>query len=144
MDNCIKWLEKYSYDFEVNTIGENYFYGVDPVHFPCVVVLFPFGTGYNIQSEKKMLKYINRFNYTVVSSGYTNHGSWYIVTTAAAAASYNLYRSYMDRSIKQFELVQHNYYTGRLHLDNLNKTTRGIMNKWENRYKKAVKGVKTA
>ena len=137
MKNLIKWLTKHNYYFKSDYIGENYFFNIPAIHFNCVLINLEFSVDYAASRDRYLLNYINKY-YGVVSSGFNASGCWYIVTRKADKEAYNLYRAYMDRSIKQFEIVQHNYYIGRIKLDNLNQTTRNIMIKWENRYKKAL------
>ena len=138
MKNLVNWLTSHGYNFKNDHIGENYFFNVPAVRFDCVLISLNYNGEYTAKRDKQLLTYINRYNYGIMSSGHNLHGCWYIVTTAQNLRSYRLYRSYMDRSIKQFEIIQHNYYVGRIKLDNLNQTTKNIMIKWENRYKKAL------
>ena len=151
MDKFIKWIAKKDLEgvnLEPVNYGSDYFYNAPAVSFSGVLVSIPWGSGYYHAAalEKMIIKYCERYNYKIYTRGYNLGGIWFSVCKPADAAALDLYTVYQDKSIKQYEIVAHNYYTGRIDLNgrSLNDTARVIMDKWEARYLKALKEVKTA
>lgn len=151
MDRFIKWMQKKAFDnvtIEPVKYGSDYFKKADPVLFDAVMVSIPFDRYYckASQLERMIVKYATRYGYMVYYRGYNLHGIWFTVCKPADAAALALYYEYQDRSIKQYEIVAHNYYIGRLSLTGrtLNDIAGAIMDKWEKRYINALREIKTA
>ena len=151
MDKFTKWLKNKGFEgvtLEAVRFGSDYFYNAPAVSFSAVLVSISWSSGYGhaARTEKRIRDYVKRYGYKVYTSGCNMGGLWFTVCRPADAAALDLYSIYQDRSVKQYEIVAHNYYTGRIDLNgrSLNDTARAIMDKWEARYIKALKEVKTA
>ena len=151
MDNFIKWINKRDFDgvtLESVNYGADYFKTAPAVHFEAVGVFIPWESSYYRAAsiEKQIIKYINRYGYTVYYRSSNLSGLYFTVCRPSDADALRLYDSFVEKSVRQWELIQHNYYIGRITLNGrtLNDIARNIMRKYEARYIETLKEAKTA
>ena len=131
-----RFLHKNNLEYRAERFGCNYFndHGLD-LHFPGVVIGFD-----NIKDEMTVQRYCERYHFSIITrGGFPGYHFFWIVRSEAAAAM-DLYFEYQNASVKACEKEIHfSYeYFGRGNDPDLNDRLLGIMEYYEDEYKKAL------
>ena len=135
MKKLLKYLERFKEDNRAVAIhpvqfGSNYFYNVS-VKVDAVQCVFGFGTDYT-ESERKILSYCKKYNYTVAFCGFNSHCSWFYIFLPSDYDEYNNYYKYEKTSRDECEKYMHECYM----IDTMpkNDNLKKIMHKYELMY----------
>lgn len=135
MKKLLKYLKRFKEDNRAVTVhpvqfGSNYFYNAS-VKVDAIQCVFGFGTDYT-QKERQIIKYCNRYNYTVAFSGFNNHCSWFYIMNNADYDYYINYKKYEEASRAECEKYMHECYM----IDTMpkNDKLKKIMHKYELMY----------
>ena len=148
MKKLFNWLNKHDYKYNVRSCGEShYFYNAPGCIQETAEVTI---NSLNIRDVSKkaeaLQKYINKYNYVIYNAGrihcdiYGEYSQTFFIITEAAAAALEKYYLYRDESIKQCEVLIHEYHEAgkhETHAAELNTALKNIMDKYGAMYNRS-------
>lgn len=127
MKKVIKYLEKQVVEFREVQYGGTYFYGVEPVVVNAVQVMFRY-PNYDMNLEKKIIKYCNRYGYEIAFGSHSLHMTWFSVFTREDYEKYILYSKYAEMSSDECNRYIHDCHSRNKKVDN--ESVKTIMDKY--------------
>ena len=139
MKKLQKAAEKYGLTFQLETFGYRYFYGISPLLIPGAYIGTKTIGGYNF---KQFETYCKKYGYSLKYHKNCGDIVYFTVCRNEDADKLNLYADYMQHSIDECEMTIHHrhigYYENESDLQ-FNARLSGIMQKYENMYRDALK-----
>lgn len=139
MKKLQKAAEKYGLTFSPETFGYRYFFGIQPLLIQGAYIGTKTIGGYNFRQFET---YCRKYGYSLQYHKFCGDITYYTACKNADADALQLYAEYMQHSIDECEMTMHyrhiGYYENESDLQ-FNERLSGIMQKYENLYKDALK-----
>jgi hypothetical protein len=130
MNKLYKYLDKNEINYRRETFGSRYF---DNVHYIFEGVIISMDYRHSATREK-LLKYCRRYGYKIMyeSRIFPDFSIHYSIATATDAENAANYYYYQDKSVSEWEQMQHREYSNGNY--DINEQGKAIMQKWESLY----------
>lgn len=134
MKKIYKYLDNNGISYRRETFGSRYFYNVQYI-FDGVIVSMDYR---HSAKREKLLKYCQRYGYKIMyeSRIFPDFSIHYSIATATDAENANNYYYYQEKSLAEWEQMQHEEYSKGNY--DINEKGKAIMQKWEKAYMQTI------